>query len=69
MLVTPLKNTHFKRFRDYAIIFSNTSYIVKNNLKNNASVLFFQDLYEDVDYGILSPQTKIKVKVNPSGSC
>ncbi|RLU17408.1 hypothetical protein DMN91_009643 [Ooceraea biroi] len=25
------------------------------------------DLYEDVDYGILSPQTKIKVKVNPSG--
>lgn len=27
----------------------------------------FKDLYEDVDYGILSPQTKIKVKVNPSG--
>jgi hypothetical protein len=27
----------------------------------------FQDLYEDVDYGILSPATKIKVKVNPSG--
>lgn len=27
----------------------------------------FQDLYEDVDYGILTPQTKIKVKVNPSG--
>jgi alpha-N-acetylgalactosaminidase len=26
-----------------------------------------QDLYEDVDYGILSPNTKIKVKVNPSG--
>ncbi|XP_011329403.1 alpha-N-acetylgalactosaminidase isoform X3 [Ooceraea biroi] len=26
-----------------------------------------EDLYEDVDYGILSPQTKIKVKVNPSG--
>lgn len=27
----------------------------------------FQDLYEDVDYGILTPNTKIKVKVNPSG--
>lgn len=26
-----------------------------------------EDLYEDVDYGILSPQTKIKVKVNPTG--
>jgi len=26
-----------------------------------------EDLYEDVDYGILSPNTKIKVKVNPSG--
>jgi alpha-N-acetylgalactosaminidase len=24
-------------------------------------------LYEDVDYGVLSPNTKIKVKVNPSG--
>lgn len=27
----------------------------------------FQDLYEDVNYGVLTPQTKIKVKVNPSG--
>ena len=27
----------------------------------------FQDLYEDVDYGVLSSNTKIKVKVNPSG--
>ena len=27
----------------------------------------FQDLYEDVNYGILTPLTKIKVKVNPSG--
>lgn len=27
----------------------------------------FQDLYENVDYGILYPHTKIKVKVNPSG--
>ncbi|KAG5674338.1 hypothetical protein PVAND_004313 [Polypedilum vanderplanki] len=26
-----------------------------------------EDLYEDVDYGVLSPNTKIKVKVNPSG--
>ncbi|KAG4079214.1 hypothetical protein HA402_004589 [Bradysia odoriphaga] len=26
-----------------------------------------EDLYEDVNYGILSPNTKIKVKVNPSG--
>lgn len=26
-----------------------------------------QDLYEDVDYGVLTPATKIKVKVNPSG--
>lgn len=30
-------------------------------------VLCFQDLYEDVSYGVLTPQTKIKVKVNPSG--
>lgn len=29
--------------------------------------LHFQDLYEDVSYGVLTPQTKIKVKVNPSG--
>lgn len=27
-----------------------------------------QDLYENVDYGVLSPQTKIKVKVNPTGN-
>lgn len=27
----------------------------------------FQDLYEDVDYGVLTSATKIKVKVNPSG--
>jgi len=27
----------------------------------------FQDLYENVDYGVLYPNTKIKVKVNPSG--
>ncbi|XP_044581180.1 alpha-N-acetylgalactosaminidase [Cotesia glomerata] len=26
-----------------------------------------EDLYEDVNYGILTPETKIKVKVNPSG--
>ncbi|KAK3914539.1 Alpha-N-acetylgalactosaminidase [Frankliniella fusca] len=26
-----------------------------------------EDLYEDVSYGVLTPQTKIKVKVNPSG--
>lgn len=26
-----------------------------------------EDLYEEVDYGVLSPMTKIKVKVNPSG--
>ncbi|GLG93367.1 hypothetical protein R5R35_013776 [Gryllus longicercus] len=26
-----------------------------------------EDLYEDVNYGVLTPQTKIKVKVNPSG--
>lgn len=26
-----------------------------------------EDLYEEVDYGTLSPHTKIKVKVNPSG--
>ena len=28
---------------------------------------FFQDLYEKVNYGILFPNTKIKVKVNPTG--
>lgn len=27
-----------------------------------------EDLYEEVDYGVLSPMTKIKVKVNPSGN-
>lgn len=27
-----------------------------------------EDLYEEVDYGVLNPQTKIKVKVNPSGN-
>ncbi|KAF4531754.1 hypothetical protein B566_EDAN014494 [Ephemera danica] len=27
----------------------------------------YEDLYEEVNYGILSPETKIKVKVNPSG--
>lgn len=26
-----------------------------------------EDLYEDVDYGVLTSSTKIKVKVNPSG--
>ncbi|XP_050673120.1 alpha-N-acetylgalactosaminidase isoform X1 [Leptidea sinapis] len=35
---------------------------------NNPSGYRVEDLYEDVDYGVLSPQTKIKVKVNPSGS-
>lgn len=34
---------------------------------NNPSGYRVEDLYEDVDYGVLSPQTKIKVKVNPSG--
>jgi len=33
----------------------------------NIVYYIFQDLYEDVDYGVLTPQTKIKVKVNPSG--
>lgn len=33
----------------------------------NSIIFHPQDLYESVDYGILSPQTKIKVKVNPSG--
>lgn len=36
-------------------------------LKKGGKLKFLQDLYEDVDYGVLSPQTKIKVKVNPSG--
>lgn len=35
---------------------------------NNPSGYRVEDLYEDVDYGVLSPATKIKVKVNPSGS-
>ncbi|XP_072945314.1 alpha-N-acetylgalactosaminidase isoform X1 [Epargyreus clarus] len=35
---------------------------------NNPAGYRVEDLYEDVDYGVLSPQTKIKVKVNPSGS-
>ncbi|XP_026496123.1 alpha-N-acetylgalactosaminidase [Vanessa tameamea] len=34
---------------------------------NNPAGYRVEDLYEDVDYGVLSPQTKIKVKVNPSG--
>lgn len=36
---------------------SNSNYIFLNS----------QDLYEDVNYGVLTPLTKIKVKVNPSG--
>nr|XP_032523170.1 alpha-N-acetylgalactosaminidase [Danaus plexippus plexippus] len=34
---------------------------------NNPAGYRVEDLYEDVDYGVLSPATKIKVKVNPSG--
>ncbi|XP_050355620.1 alpha-N-acetylgalactosaminidase [Nymphalis io] len=34
---------------------------------NNPAGYRVEDLYEDVDYGVLSSQTKIKVKVNPSG--
>ncbi|KAL7740517.1 hypothetical protein ACLKA6_012290 [Drosophila palustris] len=33
----------------------------------NSSGYRVEDLYENVDYGILYPHTKIKVKVNPSG--
>ncbi|KAK9872087.1 hypothetical protein WA026_016132 [Henosepilachna vigintioctopunctata] len=70
--ITPLYQTYFS----YAIAFVNrrtdgTPSDVAVTLKElgltSPTGYQVEDLYEDVNYGILSPQTKIKVKVNPSG--
>ncbi|KAH0817460.1 hypothetical protein MTP99_011887 [Tenebrio molitor] len=70
--ITPLYQNYFS----YAIAFLNrrtdgTPSDVAVTLKElgltSPTGYRVEDLYEDVDYGVLSPQTKIKVKVNPSG--
>uniref|UniRef100_A0AAR5Q4V7 Alpha-galactosidase n=1 Tax=Dendroctonus ponderosae TaxID=77166 RepID=A0AAR5Q4V7_DENPD len=70
--ITPLYQNYFS----YAIAFVNrrtdgTPSDVAVTLKelglSSPTGYRVEDLYEDVDYGVLSPQTKIKVKVNPSG--
>ncbi|VEN45457.1 unnamed protein product [Callosobruchus maculatus] len=70
--ITPL----FQNYFSYAIAFVNrrtdgTPSDVAVTLKElgltSPTGYRVEDLYEDVDYGVLSPQTKIKVKVNPSG--
>ena len=50
----------------YLFVISLSKCIKLNNITDYFLSLF-QDLYEDVSYGVLTPQTKIKVKVNPSG--
>ncbi|KAJ8971807.1 hypothetical protein NQ317_010782 [Molorchus minor] len=70
--ITPLYQNYFS----YAIAFINrrtdgTPSDVAVTLKElgltSPTGYRVEDLYEDVDYGVLSAQTKIKVKVNPSG--
>ncbi|KAG5887145.1 hypothetical protein JTB14_024254 [Gonioctena quinquepunctata] len=70
--ITPL----FQNYFSYAIAFVNrrtdgTPSDVAVTLKElgltSPTGYRVEDLYEDVDYGVLSPPTKIKVKVNPSG--
>ncbi|CAG9762547.1 unnamed protein product [Ceutorhynchus assimilis] len=70
--ITPLYQNYFS----YAIAFVNrrtdgTPSDVAVTLKElgltSPTGYRVEDLYEDVDYGVLSSQTKIKVKVNPSG--
>ncbi|CAH2055800.1 unnamed protein product, partial [Iphiclides podalirius] len=70
--IVPIQGQHYS----YAVAFLNrrtdgTPSDVAVTLRelglNNPAGYRLEDLYEDVDYGVLSPQTKIKVKVNPSG--
>ncbi|XP_063537915.1 alpha-N-acetylgalactosaminidase [Cydia strobilella] len=70
--ILPIQGQHYS----YAVAFVNrrtdgTPSDVAVTLRelglNNPAGYRVEDLYEDVDYGVLSPQTKIKVKVNPSG--
>ncbi|XP_026318115.1 alpha-N-acetylgalactosaminidase isoform X2 [Hyposmocoma kahamanoa] len=70
--ILPIQGSHYS----YAVAFVNrrtdgTPSDVAVTLRelglNNPAGYRVEDLYEDVDYGVLSPQTKIKVKVNPSG--
>ncbi|SPP81611.1 alpha-N-acetylgalactosaminidase [Drosophila guanche] len=66
----------FNNFYSYAIAFINrrsdgTPSDISVTLKELGLIHFYgyrvEDLYENVDYGVLYPNTKIKVKVNPSG--
>ncbi|XP_017025498.1 alpha-N-acetylgalactosaminidase [Drosophila kikkawai] len=66
----------YQNFYSYAIAFVNrrtdgTPSDISVTLKELGLVNFsgyrVEDLYENVDYGVLYPNTKIKVKVNPSG--
>ncbi|XP_059619087.1 alpha-N-acetylgalactosaminidase-like isoform X2 [Phlebotomus argentipes] len=70
--ITPIYHTYYS----YAVAFVNrrtdgTPSDVAVTLRElglvSPSGYRVEDLYEEVDYGVLSPQTKIKVKVNPSG--
>ncbi|XP_039295186.1 alpha-N-acetylgalactosaminidase [Nilaparvata lugens] len=70
--ITPISHSYFS----YAVAFLNrrtdgTPSDVAVTLQEMGLVApggyRIEDLYEDVDYGVLTPQTKIKVKVNPSG--
>ncbi|KAH8352212.1 hypothetical protein KR084_002708 [Drosophila pseudotakahashii] len=66
----------YQNFYSYAIAFVNrrtdgTPSDISVTLKELGLINFsgyrVEDLYENVDYGVLYPNTKIKVKVNPSG--
>ncbi|XP_064549117.1 alpha-N-acetylgalactosaminidase [Drosophila montana] len=66
----------YQSFYSYALAFVNrrtdgTPSDISVTLKElgliNNSGYKVEDLYENIDYGILFPRTKIKVKVNPSG--
>ncbi|XP_015035696.2 alpha-N-acetylgalactosaminidase isoform X1 [Drosophila pseudoobscura] len=66
----------YENFYSYAIAFINrrsdgTPSDISVTLKELGLINFngyrVEDLYENVDYGVLYPNTKIKVKVNPSG--
>lgn len=72
--ITPISQTYYS----YAVAFVNrrtdgTPSDVAVSLKElglqSPAGYRVEDLYEDVNYGVLSPNTKIKVKVNPSGKC
>ncbi|KAH8287932.1 hypothetical protein KR018_008045 [Drosophila ironensis] len=66
----------YQNYYSYAIAFVNrrtdgTPSDISVTLKELGLINFtgyrVEDLYENVDYGVLYPNTKIKVKVNPSG--